>query len=239
MLGSKIGEKWLDLKGTVVISLSRSGNKFEVFVDPELAWDFRRGKNIPIEDILNGYEIFENAKRGEKASEEVMKNIFGTDDVFEVAKEIILKGEFKLTHDQRKKMIQEKRQKIIDVLSKTAINPQTGYPHPPARLDKALDEAKVSIDPFLPVEEQLPKIIKALRPIIPLSTETVKLKIVIPAAYTGKSYSIIAENSTIMQEKWNSDGSWEGIVELPIASKQKLHDELAKLTKGQVDVQVI
>jgi ribosome maturation protein SDO1 len=234
----RIGETWLDLDA-VVIGLKKGPNRFELFVDPDLAFKYRRGEDIPLEDILKSYIVFEDAKRGDHASENLFEDAFGTSEIFEIASQIIKQGEFKLTHEQRVQLVHEKTETIIDHIAKRAMNPQTGHPHPPDRIRQALEEAKVRVDPFISVDEQIPNVVKALRVIIPISFESVKLQITIPAAHSGKGYNLVSNAGVIKSESWNLDGSWTGLVELPAQKRQELYDELNRLTKGQIRIEVV
>jgi len=236
--GRKTGDKWLDLDA-VVVGLQKGHLRFEIFVDPDLAFRYRRGEDIPIESILKSYDLYEDARRGERASEELAKDTFGTDDIFEIAPEILKRGEFKLTLEQRNQLIEEKTNAIIDHVAKRAVNPQTGHPHPPDRIRQAMEEAKVRVDPFIDVEEQIPRVVKALRVVIPISFESVKLRITIPATFSGKGYNMVAKAGVIKDETWNPDGSWTGLVEVPASHRQELYDELNRLTKGQVHIEVV
>jgi ribosome maturation protein SDO1 len=236
--GRKTGEKWIDLDA-VVVGLKKGHLRFELFVDPDLAFEYRRGADIPLADILRSYDIYEDARRGEHATESLVEDAFGTREVFDIAPEIIKQGEFRLTHEQRTQMIEEKTESIIDNISKRAMNPQTGHPHPPDRIRQAMEEAKVRVDPFISVDEQVPTVVKALRVIIPISFESVKLQIMIPAAYSGKGYNLVAGTGVIKSESWGQDGSWTGMVELPAQKRQELYDELNKLTKGQIRIELV
>lgn len=234
----KSGEEWLDLDA-VVVGLKKGHLNFEIFVDPDLAFKFRRGEDIPLESVLKSYDLYEDARRGEHASEDLAEDFFGSSDVFEIAPEIIKRGKFKLTHKQRKQLKEEKTEKIIENISKKAMNPKTGHPHPPDRIRQAMEEAKVNVDPFIRVEEQVTRIVKALRVIIPISFESVKLRIMIPAAYAGKGYNVVANTGVITEESWDRDGSWNGLVEIPASQRQELYDELNKLSKGQVRIELV
>jgi len=236
--GRKTGEKWVDLDA-VVVGLQKGHLRFELLVDPNLAFDYRRGEDIPLEDILKSYEVYEDAKRGEHATDSLVKDAFGSDEIFDIAPEIIKQGEFRLTHEQRDQMVAEKTETIIDHISKRAMNPQTGHPHPPDRIRQAMQEAKVRVDPFINVDEQIPNIVKALRVIIPISFESVKLQITLPASYSGKGYNMVATAGVIKSESWGQDGSWTGLVEIPAQRRQELYDELNKLTKGQIRIEVV
>ena len=236
--GRKTGEKWLELDA-VVIGIQKGHLRFELFVDPNLAFDYRRGENIPLEDILKSYEVYEDAKRGERATESLVKDAFGSDEIFEIAPEIIKQGEFRLTHEQREQLVAEKTESIIDNIAKRAMNPQTGHPHPPDRIRQAMEEAKVRVDPFLSADEQVPNVVKALRVIIPISFESVKLQITLPASYSGKGYNMVATAGVIKSQSWGQDGSWTGLVEIPAQKRQELYDELNKLTKGQIRIELV
>lgn len=234
----KSGDKWLELDA-VVIGIKREGNRFELFVDPDLAFDYRRGEEVPLQDILKSYEIYDDAKRGSRATDILVKDAFGSSEVFTVASEILKHGEFKLTHEQRVQLVEEKTEAIIKDISKRAMNPQTGHPHPPDRIRQAMDEAKVTVDPFIRVDEQVPRVVKALLVIIPISFESVKLRITLPASFAGKGYNIVAKAGVVKSDSWGQDGSWTGLVEMPASLRQALYDDLNKLTKGQTRIDVV
>lgn len=236
--GKKSGEKWLELDA-VVIGMKKGHLRFELFVDPDLAFEYRRGAQIPIEEILKSFDLYEDAKRGEKASEDLAAEEFGTSDIFEMASEIIKNGEFRLTHEQRNQLVHEKTESIIENISKRAMNPQTGHPHPPDRIRQAMEEAKVTVDPFIKVDEQIPGIVKSLLVIIPISFESVKLQVTLPAAFSGKGYNMVANTGVIKSETWAQDGSWSGLVEIPASKRQELYDDLNKLCKGQVKIETV
>ncbi len=238
MGGKKSGEKWVDIDA-VIVGIKKGHLRFEIFVDPDLAFNYRRGEDIPIQDILKSFEIYEDAKRGERATESLVKDAFGSGDIFYIAPEIIKQGEFRLTHEQRVQLVEEKTETIIQHISKRAMNPQTGHPHPPDRIRQAMEEAKIRIEPFISVDDQIPTVVKSLRVIIPISFESVKLQVTIPATYAGKGYNLVANTGVIKSESWNLDGSWSGLVELPAQKRQELYDELNKLTKGQIRIEVV
>ncbi|MHA2372245.1 MAG: ribosome assembly factor SBDS [Candidatus Thorarchaeota archaeon] len=236
--GKKSGDTWLELDA-VVIGIKKGHLRFELFVDPNLAFDYRRGEEVPLEDILKSYEIYEDAKRGERATDILVEDAFGSSEVFEIAPEILKHGEFKLTHEQRIQLTEEKTEAIILDISKRAMNPQTGHPHPPDRIRQAMEEAKVQVDPFISVDEQVPRIVKSLLVIIPISFDSVKLKVTLPASFAGKGYNMVTKTGVIKSDTWEQDGSWTGLVEIPASKRQSLYDDLNKLTKGQIRIEVV
>ena len=86
------------------------------------------------------------------------------------------------------------------------MDPKTKTPHPRQRIELAIDEAGVHIDPFKPVSEQVKTIIEALRSLIPISMENVRISVKIPPEHIGKAYGVARNSGTLEREEWQSDG---------------------------------
>ncbi|MCX6688168.1 MAG: ribosome assembly factor SBDS [Methanoregula sp.] len=170
----------ISLENAVVARLESFGERFEILVDPNLAARVRQGEALNIEDVVAALNVFGNASRGTRASDESLEKVFHTTDFATVAKRIIEKGEIHLTAEQRKQMIEEKRRKVITFIARNAVNPQTGHPHPPHRIEMAMEEARVNIDPFKHLDELVKETVKALRPLLPIRFEELRLAIKIP-----------------------------------------------------------
>jgi ribosome maturation protein SDO1 len=230
------GRKPVDIGDAVIARYETEGERFEVLVHPNLAWDYREGKEIDIRDILVGYTIFEDALRGRKATDDSIETVFGNIDSLEIAKQILEKGEIQLTTEQRRKMVEEKRKQIISYIAKNAINPQTNLPHPPARIERVLDEIKVNIDPWRNAEDQVKDLIRDIEPIIPIRLEKMTFAVKLPGKYQAKAYQIIIRYGTITNEEWQSDGKWIALIEMPAGLQPEVVDQLNKLTKGRIEI---
>lgn len=229
----------VNLDDAVTARLEYFGEHFEILVDPDLASDFKRGQAINVEDILAVEEIFKDAKKGDKASEEAMMKAFDTTDHVEVAANILKKGQIQLTAQQRKEMQEEKRLKVVTTIAREAINPQTKLPHPVRRIEIAMEEAKVRIDPFKSVDEQVNTTLKAIRTKIPIRFERVKVAIRVPGDFSGKVYGAIPEFGKTIKEEWQQDGSWVAVVEIPGGMQENFYMKLNELTKGQVETKLL
>jgi ribosome maturation protein SDO1 len=229
----------VNLDDAVTARLEYFGEHFEILVDPDLASDYKRGQDLNVEDILVVEEIFKDAKKGDKSSEEAMMKAFQTTDHVEVAANILKKGQIQLTAQQRKEMQEEKRLKVVTTIAREAINPQTKLPHPVRRIEIAMDEAKVRIDPFKSVDEQVNSTLKAIRVKIPIRFEKVKVAIRVPGDFSGKVYGAIPEFGKTMQEEWQQDGSWVAVVEIPGGMQDNFYQKLNELTHGQVETKLL
>src|SRR3989338_8095878 len=139
----------VSIDDAVVAKLKIGENVFEILVDCEKALEFRNGKDIDLDDILATNDIFKDVKNGEHASN--LMKVFKTEDKREIAKKIILEGEIQLTSEYKKKLRDEKRKQIVNNIHRNAVDPNTGFPHPPQRIENALDEIKANIDEFKPI----------------------------------------------------------------------------------------
>src|SRR5665647_1895915 len=126
----------IPLDRAVVARLESHGERFELLVDPEAASRFRHGEEgLELEDVVAALNVFENASRAERASDETLKKVFHTTVFEEIGPQIIRKGEIHLTAEQRRQMIVDKRRQVVAFIARNAVNPQTGLPHPPHRIE--------------------------------------------------------------------------------------------------------
>ncbi|RLI98659.1 MAG: ribosome assembly factor SBDS [Candidatus Aenigmatarchaeota archaeon] len=228
----------VSLDNAVVARLTRSGETFEIMVDSEKAFEFKKGKDYSMENILAANEIFKDAKKGERASSSELEKEFGTTEVFEVAKRIIRDGEVQLTTEQRRKHVEEKKLQIASIISKQGVNPKTKLPHPQQRILNAMEEAHVSVDPFKPADEQVKRVLEAIREIIPISFETIEIAIRVSMEHAGKVSSVMHSIMPVKKEEWKSD-SWMAVVEIPAGMQNEIYEKINNMTAGTAEVKVI
>jgi len=212
---------------------------FEVLVKPQKALDYRTGKTSAVTEVLVAETIFSDANKGTRTSEESLRKAFGTTDSLQIAETILKKGTMQLTTEQRRKMVEEKRKQIVDFISRQAVDPKTNLPHPPGRIENAMEQIHYPIDPYKPMEEQAKDIIKLLRPILPLKMEQVQVSISIPTEYAARAYGAIKSLGTIKREEWRADGSWYGVLEMPAGSYAPFLDKLGNITKGNGEAKIV
>ena len=136
-------------------------------------------------------------------------------------------------------MVEDKRRQVIDYISRQAVDPKTNLPHPPMRIENAMEQIRYPIDPYKSVEEQAKDIIKLLRPILPLKVEQVKVAIHIPSQYASRAYGTIKTFGAIKHEEWRSDGSWYGEMEMPAGAYASFLNKLGDVTKGSGEAKII
>ena len=229
----------VSLDDAVIARIKKNEEHFEILVDPYGAADVIEGKEVEISQILAIDAIFSDAKKGTHASEEKLEELFETTDVATIAKHIIIHGNIQLTTEQRHKMQHNKEKRVVEHILKNSMDPQTKTPHPRQRIENAMKEAGIHIDPFKPVRDQVKTTIEAIRQFIPISMEKSRISIKIPGQFAGKAYGVVRNYGTLEKEEWQSDGSWVGIITLPAGMQDDLFDKLNNATKGNVSTKIL
>ena len=218
---------------------SFEGDKFEILVHPDAALDYKLGRLKDISKVMVSDDIYTDSSKGTKPPTEKLTKAFGTDNLTEVARLILQKGDLNLTTNQRRKMIDEKKKQIIAIIAKTYVDPRTHLPHPPIRIEQALKVGRISIDPQKSADTQIKDITEKIRSIIPLKTESVLLDVTIPAQYASRSYAVLKSVGSLKSEEWQTNGSLKARLEIPAGVRPNVIDRLGSMTKGSAAIEAV
>jgi ribosome maturation protein SDO1 len=215
----------VSLDDAVLARMEKGGKRYELLVDPNLVDVF---KSEPTSVDLNAFlamdEVFHDVRGGERPTEDAIENTFGTQDIFEITKTVLAKGSIQLTTAQRKARVEQMRQQIVHEIHTQAVDPKTKSPHPKTRIELALSESRYSVDPFKRLDDQVKDAIELLKPMIPLSFESVRLAVRVPGSAYGGSSRIL--RPYLEKEQWLENGSWAGIIEIPAGMKDTIYGKL-------------
>jgi len=227
----------ISLDKAVVARLTSHTHRFEILVDPEKALEAKE-RPMAVSEWVAANEVYKDASKGDKANEDTLKEAFGTLAFDEIALKIIQKGEIQVTTEQRKAMQADKRKQIVAAIARNAIDPRTNMPHPPSRIDKAIDEAKIHIDPLKSTQRQMDEVLKKIRIILPLKFASVRVEVRIPAQFSGKAYGLLNDVKKT-KEEWKNDGSFVTVVEMPAGMQVEFYDKLNSATHGSVETKLL
>ena len=228
----------VSLDKAIIASYDREGRHFELFLDPDNTYLYLDGSKKDLKNILVVEEVFEDAKKGERHKAEAIKKAFGTTDIFEILKIMLEKGEVQLTTEQKRRKMEETRKKILAIICMEAIDARTKAPIPIQRLENALEQVRVHIDPFKDPREQVPGIVKLLLPLIPIKFEKINIAVKVPAAHAHRCYGTL-KSYGIKKEQWLGDGSLIVMIEIPAGMQGEVFDKLNKLTAGQIETKIV
>jgi ribosome maturation protein SDO1 len=231
----------ISLDDAVTARLESHGARFEVLIDPDAALAIKRGEfDGDLTDVIAAEDVFEDASRGDRPAETDLETVFETTDPLAIIPEVVRRGEIQITADQRREMQERKRRALIDRIARNAINPQMDdAPHPPERIERALEEAGFRVDPMEPVSAQVDEALEALRPVIPIRFAEVTMAVRLPAEHAGKAQARVREFGDLEREEWQSDGSWVGVLTFPAGMQNEFYDLVNEQTSGEAETRMV
>jgi ribosome maturation protein SDO1 len=226
------------LDRAIIASYEKGGKRFELYVDPDAAYAYLDKRKTDLKNMLVAEEIYSDAKKAEKAKPVDIEKVFGTTDIMKILEFIMHNGEVQLTTEQKKKKVEEKRKQIIAILLREAIDPRTKAPHTQIRIENALEQVRIHIEPFKDAREQLDDVVKALRPVLPMKFDKVRIAVKVPPEFAHKTYGTL-KNYGIQKEQWLNSGELIVVVEIFGGLQGEFFDKLNKLTAGQVETKLL
>ena len=231
----------ISLDEAVTARLESHGERFEVLVDPDAALSLKRGEfDGDLEDVIAAEDVFEDASSGDRPPESALEEVFETTDPLEIIPAVIKRGEIQITAEQRRKMQEQKHNQLVNKIARNAVNPQMDdAPHPPERIERALEEAGFQVDPMEPVENQVDEALDDLRPVIPIRFDEVVMAVQVPADYAGSAQAQIRQFGELQSEEWQSDGSWVGVLKFPAGLQNEFYDLVNEHTSGEAETRTV
>lgn len=208
------------------------GKSYEISVDLDEALKVKNGQGN-ISSALQTQEIYHDIKKGTRVPKDELITAFGTTDVYQIATQIIQKGEVQKTQEFRDEEKEKKIKQVVQLIIKNATD-QHGRPYTEERIKTAIHEIHFNFD-NRPAERQMPDVVSKLKEILPIKIETKRIKLTIPAQYTGHTYGLLQEYKE--SEDWLSNGKLEVILNIPAGLLIDFYDKLNSITHGSVQSQ--
>lgn len=223
---------------SVIARYEKDGSTFEIFVDSDLAFEYINGRVSDPMKVVEADEVFKDARKGERQSSEKIKKVFGTEDLAKIIDMILKHGNVPITTEQRNRFTEEKRKQIVSIIATNSIDPRTNAPNPPLRIENAMRESKVSIDPFKSAQEQVEAVVKKINSIIPIKFATARIEVTISAEMANRCYGILKQYG-LKSETWLNNGSLQAKVEFPAGMQGDFLDKINKATQGRVETKIL
>ena len=133
-----IGQK--KLTNICVVRYKRCGKRFEVaaYRNTVLAW--RNGSEKDIDEVLQAHTIFANLEQGDIAKSEDLIEAFGTDNEDVVCVEVLNKGEFQVSEEERQAQVEQLFKDVAARVTDMCVNPETQKPYPLSTIERYMRE---------------------------------------------------------------------------------------------------
>lgn len=261
--------KRMDFKSYILITLKKRGRKYTVLGDREKAVELYQGEIDP-KKVLVSNEVFLDIQKGEKPSTDALKELVVDNRLkeanlqpspehrrkihqkiekldlnsikSEAATYVAAHGRIRLPKEVRDSLIKKREEKLLNYLQKYAVNPATGHPYPPKKVEEVFNSSvkgRVEIDPLVKAEKQVLRVVDAVKERLPLKLEVLTVKITMPPQYSGKGYSEIKQLGEVKHREWKEDGSLEAKIKIPGGSYLRLKQRLGDLSRGRAQTEII
>lgn len=210
------------------------GKHYEISVDLDEALKVKAGQGS-VNNALQTPKVFYDLKKGTLASKEDLEDAFGTSDPYKIADHIIKKGEVQKTQEFRDEEKEKKIKQVVTLIVTNATD-QNGRPYTEDRIRSAIKEVHYAFD-NRPPEKQMQDVLHKLKEIIPIKIETKRIKLIIPAQFTGQVYGVLQEYKE--SEDWLANGNLQTIVAIPAGLVLDFYDKLNSMTHGAVQSEEI
>lgn len=233
------------LENAKIMHLEKSNNTFEIFIDTVLAKKYKEKlqkkeitlKEIDFDELVASYDIYSDAKKGKQAKE--LNKHFPKLKKEEIILEIIKAGKISYTKEELNTKQEELYNQILTYIHTSTINAQTKLKFPIDRIKMLLTEIKFKADIHKPIEKQIDLIISKLRPIIPISISTKKIKITVKKEHTKKITSFIKSKYThckILKDCIDQEGNYFAEIELFSSQYIDFIKLLHKQSNNEIDI---
>ena len=210
------------------------GKEYAISVDVDEALKVKKG-NGDVTRALDSNAIYTDLSKGFQASKDELEQSFGTSDLYEIANKIMKSGEIQKPQEYRTAEREQKIKQVINLILQNAVD-QHGRPYTEDRIKRAIDEVHYSFD-NRPAEKQMPELVHKLKTIIPIKLETKKIKLIIPARFTGQVYGILQDYKE--NEEWLNNGDLVVTVNMPSGMQIDFYEKLNSVTHGAVQSEEI
>ena len=218
----------------VVARIKAKGKQFEISVDLDKALQVRDGK-ADVQEALNSNAVFYDLNKGNIAGKADLELSFGTADLYEIAEKIMKNGEIQKPQEFRDAEREAKIKKVIDLILRNAVD-QHGRPYTEDRLKRAVQEVHYNFDSRAP-EQQMKDLVEKLKNVIPISLSIKKIRLTIPARFSGQVYGLLKDYKE--SEDWLANGDLQVIMHIPAGMQIDFYEKLNSVTHGAVQSEEI
>jgi len=206
-----IGQK--RLTNICVVRYKRAGKRFEVaaYKNTVIAW--RNKVETDIDEVLQVHTIFENVDKGILAKREDLLEAFGTDDEDVICIDVLNKGEFQVSEQERQMQTDALMKDIASRVTAMCVDPKTQSPYPLSTIERCMRET-IHFTPTTTrsAKQQALQVVKQLQGsgAIPLVRAQMHLQVLVPFAKADQAKEQISELTAASADRTQVSVSSEG-----------------------------
>lgn len=228
------------LTNVAIVRMKKGGKRFEIACYKNKVISWRKGIEKDIDEVLQIHSVFTNVSKGAIAKREDLVAAFGKDDITEICKEILAKGELQISEKERQAELGAMFKDIATNVAEKCVNTETKRPYPVSIIEKAMKDIHYSVKPNKNVKQQTLDVIALLKESLPLERARMRLKITLNSTKEAKQImeKVNPLCTSIEHDDWNTGCTTLNCLVDP--GQYKVIDELIrKETKGHGVVELL
>lgn len=169
------------LTNVAVVRMKKGGKRFEIACYKNKVMSWRTGAEKDLDEVLQTSSVFINVSKGQMAKKEDLTKAFGTDDLTEICKQILAKGELQVSDKERQNQLETMFRDIATIVADKCVNPDTKRPYTVSLIEKAMKDIHYSVKPHKSTKQQALDVIRQLKESIQIQRAHMKLRLILPA----------------------------------------------------------
>lgn len=220
------------LTNVAIVRLKKGGKRFEIacYRNKVLSWRNKLEKDI--DEVLQTHTVFTNVSKGQVAKKEDLVKVFGKDDLTEICKDILEKGELQVSDKERHSQIDSLFKDIATTVADKCVNPETKRPYPVSIIEKAMKDIHFSVNVNKSAKQQSLEVIPLIKSEIPLERAQMRVRILLSGKDARKTRDKAVKLAmNIEEENWEA-GTANIICLIDPGSFRTLDEMIRTDTKG-------
>lgn len=169
------------LTNVAVVRMKKGGKRFEIACYKNKAMGWRSGAEKDLDEVLQTNTVFVNVSKGQVAKKDDLSNAFGTDDLTEICRQILSKGELQVSDKERQSQLEQMFRDIATIVAEKCVNPETKRPYTVSLIERAMKDIHFSVKANKSTKQQALEVIKQLKDSIQIQRAHMRLRLVLPA----------------------------------------------------------
>ncbi|XP_051965638.1 ribosome maturation protein SBDS [Xyrauchen texanus] len=168
------------LTNVAVVRMKKGGKRFEIACYKNKVMSWRSGAEKDLDEVLQTNTVFVNVSKGQVAKKEDLK-AFGTEDLTEICKQILAKGELQVSDKERQSQLEQMFRDIATIVAEKCVNPETKRPYTVNLIERAMKDIHYSVKAHKSTKQQALEVIKQLKESIQIQRAHMRVRFVLPA----------------------------------------------------------
>lgn len=182
--------------------------EFQVLVDFDELQKFRKKpEEISVYDVLADTKIYRDQKKGDIASENLLKTAFEGKEEEAILKEMLLEGECQIPTSYLNKLREEKKEQTINYITSNSINPGTKSRYTRVMIETEVNRLNYNFNAQKDHISQAEEVLKLLKKKMPIRMDKTYIEISIPGQYCGAFYGPFRKYGKISKEFYDQAGN--------------------------------